>query len=681
MAPTKKQSSPSKTGSKTSKISLKRVKGENFYRNAKQAARLKMLNGGKPIRDKDGKITQAAAFQKGEDETKPGRVQPDRRWFGNTRVISQTALDHFRTSLSTKKDDPYSVLLRRNKLPMALLDDAANPNLRKRPHIVEVEPFSDTFGPKAQRKRPRIEAASFDELSKLGAAAEEEAADAAFEKGTGTIERLASSIVEPQTHADYHEPIYAKGTSRRIYGELYKVIDSSDVILHILDARDPLGTMCESVLEYVKKEKSHKQIVLVINKCLPRRARPVGAGGGKAKATPLDDQYTSYSTPNVYTLIDEVCWYIAVSVLPPASPSRRRKRLTTSSSNSTVPPTKGKLGANAILGVSIAVAEAGAAEKGVPLYQHFADLAGIKPPFVLPCPAFNVINGGSHAGNKLAFQEFMLLPTGATSFTEAMKIGTETYHTLKKVISAKYGIDAVNVGDEGGFAPNVSGAEESLELLSEAIKKAGYEGKIQIALDVASSEFYKDGKYDLDFKNPNSDPSKWITGTELADLYMSYVKKYPIVSIEDPFDQDDWEAWSHFTKLSGIQIVGDDLTVTNPLRIKTAIEKKACNGLLLKVNQIGTISESIQAAQLAQSDGWGVMISHRSGETENTIIADLSVALGVGQIKTGAPARSERVAKYNMLLRIEEELKGSNAKFAGADGFSAGLTPPALLKK
>ncbi|KAJ7919372.1 Enolase, C-terminal TIM barrel domain-containing protein [Mycena leptocephala] len=191
----------------------------------------------------------------------------------------------------------------------------------------------------------------------------------------------------------------------------------------------------------------------------------------------------------------------------------RRRRLTTSSSNWTVP--QGKLGAHAILDVSIA---------SVPLYQHFADLAGIKPPFVLPCPAFNVINGGSHAGNKLAFQEFMLLPTGATSFTEAMKIGTETYHTLKKVISAKYGIDAVNVGDEGGFAPNVSGAEESLELLSEAIKNSGYEGKIQIALDVASSEFYKEGKYDLDFKTPNSDPSKWISGKELADLYMSYMK-------------------------------------------------------------------------------------------------------------------------------------------------------------
>ncbi len=277
-------------------------------------------------------------------------------------------------------------------------------------------------------------------------------------------------------------------------------------------------------------------------------------------------------------------------------------------------PNKGKLGANAILGVSIAVADAAAAEKGVPLYQHLAELAGVKPPYVLPTPALNVINGGSHAGNKLAFQEFMLLPTSASNFSEAIKIGSETYHTLKKVISAKYGIDgqwhvlilflsyiyasqfpAVNVGDEGGFAPNVSSPEEALDLLTEAIKKAGYEGKIKIALDVASSEFYKEGKYDLDFKNPNSDPTKWITGVELADLYISYIKKYPIVSVEDPFDQDDWEAWSHFTAKAGIQIVGDDLTVTNPLRIKTAIEKKACNGLLLKVNQIGTISESIQA--------------------------------------------------------------------------------------
>jgi enolase len=413
-----------------------------------------------------------------------------------------------------------------------------------------------------------------------------------------------------------------------------------------------------------------------------RAAVPSGASTGIHEAVELrDGDKSSYVGKGVLKAVANVNDIIAPELIKAGLKVTSQKDIDDFLIKLDGTPNKGKLGANAILGVSIAVSEAAAAEKGIPLYQHLAELAGVKPPYVLPCPAFNVINGGSHAGNKLAFQEFMLLPTGATSFTEAMKIGTETYHTLKKVISAKYGIDAVNVGDEGGFAPNVSGAEESLELLSEAIKKAGYEGKIKIALDVASSEFYKEGKYDLDFKNPNSDPTKWITGVELAELYLGYVKQYPIVSIEDPFDQDDWEAWTHFTAKSGIQIVGDDLTVTNPLRIKTAIEKKACNGLLLKVNQIGTVSESIQAAQLSQSDGWGVMVSHRSGETENTFIADLVVALGTGQIKTGAPARSERVAKYNSLLRIEEETAGSGAYFAGEKGLSAGLNPPALLKK
>lgn len=370
MAPTTKKSSggPSPSGSKTRSSTsssaagagptLKRVKGENFYRDAKKVKRLKMLTGGKAIRDKDGKIIQAAAFQKGEDETTPGRVQPDRRWFGaffsklfysyfllsltyslsfsfqnvnigNTRVISQTALDHFRTSLQSKQHDPYSVLLRRNKLPMQLLDDAANPNTRKvrlllsspsslpplpllsplssaekinlvtneygvnneqRSHIVETEPFGDTFGPKAQRKRPRIEAGTFAELSKLGSDAYDAAASATLAAEMSSLDPFAptsssttSTTLDPSnpldptaatgvggqhtTHADYIEPIFAKGTSRRIYGELYKVIDSSDVVLHVLDARDPMGTMCESVLEYMRKEKAHKQVVLVINKC------------------------------------------------------------------------------------------------------------------------------------------------------------------------------------------------------------------------------------------------------------------------------------------------------------------------------------------------------------------------------------------------------------------------------
>ncbi|XP_068753818.1 alpha-enolase-like isoform X1 [Montipora capricornis] len=324
---------------------------------------------------------------------------------------------------------------------------------------------------------------------------------------------------------------------------------------------------------------------------------------------------------------------------------------------------KSKLGANAILGVSLAVCKAGAAHKGVPLYRHIADLAG-NADVILPVPAFNVINGGSHAGNKLAMQEFMLLPTGASSFKEAMRMGAEVYQNLKKVVKSRYGIDATNVGDEGGFAPNIQDNREGLELLKVAIENAGYTGKIKIGMDVAASEFYKDGKYDLDFKNPQSDPAKWITGDQLSDMYQEFIANYPVVSIEDAFDQDHWDAWSALTKKVSIQIVGDDLTVTNPKRIKIAVEKKACNCLLLKVNQIGSVSESIEACQLAQSNGWGVMVSHRSGETEDTFIADLVVGLCTGQIKTGAPCRSERLAKYNQIVRIEEEL-GDNAKFAG----------------
>jgi len=326
---------------------------------------------------------------------------------------------------------------------------------------------------------------------------------------------------------------------------------------------------------------------------------------------------------------------------------------------------KGKLGANAILAVSLAVCKAGAAEKGVPLYRHIADLAGNKN-LLLPVPAFNVINGGSHAGNKLAMQEFMILPIGASSFSEAMKMGTEIYHTLKGIINQKYGQDATNVGDEGGFAPNIQSNKEGLELLKQAIAKAGYTDKVKIGMDVAASEFFIEGKYDLDFKTKPNDGSQIKTGEEMIKLYKEFVNEYPVVSIEDPFDQDDWESYQKLTSDIGsnVQIVGDDLLVTNPKRIKTAIEKKACNALLLKVNQIGSVTESIEACRLAQSAGWGVMVSHRSGETEDTFIADLVVGLGTGQIKTGAPCRSERLAKYNQLLRIEEEL-GSEAKFAG----------------
>mmetsp|Transcript_9780 Transcript_9780/g.9540 ORF Transcript_9780/g.9540 Transcript_9780/m.9540 type:complete len:474 (+) Transcript_9780:73-1494(+) len=331
-------------------------------------------------------------------------------------------------------------------------------------------------------------------------------------------------------------------------------------------------------------------------------------------------------------------------------------------------PNKLNMGANAILGISLAVAKAGAAKRGVPLYQHFADLAGNKD-LVMPVPSFNVINGGSHAGNALAFQEFMVLPTGAESFAEAMQIGTEIYHSLKKVTQKRYGQDAVNVGDEGGFAPPIQSNREGVELLMDAIEASGHLNKVILGMDVASSEFHKDGKYDLFKKSrKEGDNQPMLSGAELAQFYKDLCKDFPIKSIEDGFDEDDWEAWTAFTKDVGedIQIVGDDLTVTNPIRIEKAAKMGACNSLLVKVNQIGSVTETIDAVKLAKQSGWGIMTSHRSGETEDNYIADLAVGLCTGQIKTGAPCRSERLAKYNQLLRIEEEL-GSKTSFAGKD--------------
>lgn len=333
-------------------------------------------------------------------------------------------------------------------------------------------------------------------------------------------------------------------------------------------------------------------------------------------------------------------------------------------------PNKGALGANAILGVSLAASKAGAAAKKVPLYQHYADIAGNPTPDTLPVPCFNVINGGEHAGNKLAFQEFFVIPTGAETFTESMEIGCEVFHNLKSVIKAKFGGDATLIGDEGGFAPPCD-VESGLQLIMEATEKAGYLDKVSVGLDVASSEFKVPGKneYDLDFKSPESerDSSLLLTGDELIALYKDLISKYPIKTIEDPFDQDDWDNWTAFCHAVGkdVQVVGDDLTVTNPIKIKEAIELGSANCLLLKVNQIGTISESIDAVKLSKQHGWGVMTSHRSGETEDSYIADLAVGLCTGQIKTGAPCRGERTAKYNQLLRIEAELGGS-AIYPGA---------------
>jgi len=329
---------------------------------------------------------------------------------------------------------------------------------------------------------------------------------------------------------------------------------------------------------------------------------------------------------------------------------------------------KSNLGANAVLAVSMAICRAGAASMQIPLYEYVAYLSG-RPTdkFVMPVPSFNVINGGSHAGNRLACQEFMILPVGAKNFREALTIGCEVYHTLKSCIKKKYGQDACNVGDEGGFAPSVQDNNEALDVLMDALDKSGHAAKVKIGTDVAASEFYIDGKYDLDFKNPaGGSPDMKKTAVEMIDYYKDWFAKYPFVSIEDPFDQDDWEAYSKFQADVGnsMQIVGDDLLVTNPKRVAKALSISACNALLLKVNQIGSITESIEAANMSMRAGWGVMVSHRSGETEDSFIADLVVGLRTGQIKTGAPCRSERLAKYNQLLRIEEEL-GPCATYAG----------------
>jgi len=406
------------------------------------------------------------------------------------------------------------------------------------------------------------------------------------------------------------------------------------------------------------------EVDLTSSKGTFRAAVPSGASTGIYEALELRDKDPKrYLGKGVLKAVNNVNTIIAPALISKNIDVTNQKSVDDIMLQLDGTENKSSLGANAILAVSLAVCKAGAAHKGVPLYRHIADLSGNKD-VILPVPAFNVINGGSHAGNRLAMQEFMILPTGASTFKEAVQIGAEVYHSLKGIIKKRYGQDATNVGDEGGFAPNIQDNFEGLELLKQAIEKAGYTDKVEIGMDVAASEFYKDGKYDLDFKNAESDPSQHITGAELAAVYNKFIAKYPIVSMEDVFDQDDWESWSSFQSGTDIQIVGDDLTVTNPKRIQTAVEKKACNALLLKVNQIGSVTESIDAALLARSSGWGIMVSHRSGETEDTFIADLVVGLCAGQIKTGAPCRSERLAKYNQILRIEEEL-GSNAKFAG----------------
>ncbi len=319
-------------------------------------------------------------------------------------------------------------------------------------------------------------------------------------------------------------------------------------------------------------------------------------------------------------------------------------------------PNKGRLGANAILGVSLANARAAAAEAGVSLYRYL----GGENAATLPVPMMNVINGGAHADNSIDLQEFMVVPAGATSFTEAMRIGTEVYHSLKALLHER-GLSTA-VGDEGGFAPDLASSDEAIEAILEAAERAGHRESVAIALDPAATEFFDNGTYRFEGRE--------VQGAGMADFYAGLADRYPVVSIEDGVGEDDWDAWKALTDRLGdrVQLVGDDLFVTNIERLQRGIDAGVANSILIKVNQIGTLSETLAAIELARSNGYSAVMSHRSGETEDTTIADLAVATGVGQIKTGAPARTDRVAKFNQLLRIEEEL-GSRAVYPGWGAF------------
>ena len=322
-------------------------------------------------------------------------------------------------------------------------------------------------------------------------------------------------------------------------------------------------------------------------------------------------------------------------------------------------PNKGRLGANAILGVSLATAKAAASEAGVSLFRHL----GGDGATTLPVPMFNVINGGVHATNSIDLQEFMLVPVGAETFSDGLRIGAEVYHALKKVLSDR-GL-AVGVGDEGGFAPDLASSEAAIEAILEAAERAGVLDRVAIALDPAASEVFSDGAYRFEGREK--------TSAEMPGFWAEIVDRYPVVSIEDGAAEDDWESWQALTALVGdrVQLIGDDLFVTNPERLQQGIDRGVANSILVKVNQIGTLSETIEAVRLAQANGYTAVMSHRSGETEDATIADLAVALGTGQIKTGAPARSDRVAKYNQLLRIEEDL-GEGAAYLGGRALASG---------
>jgi len=382
-----------------------------------------------------------------------------------------------------------------------------------------------------------------------------------------------------------------------------------------------------------------------------RAAVPSGASTGSFEAIELRDGGKSYMGKSVLNAVNNVNKIIAPAIIgmdATAQTSIDEKMLALDGTEN-----KSKLGANAILSVSLAIAHASAKAKQLPLYKYIAEIYGNKKPCVLPRPMMNIINGGAHADNGLDAQEFMIIPNGAKSEVDAIRMGSEVFHHLKNIL--KQGGNSTNVGDEGGFAPNFNSTHEALDTIMSAIRDAGYKPgtEISIGLDVASSEFYKEGTYHFEGKKLSSD--------EMITFYERLISEYPIISIEDALAEEDWDAWKTLTQKIGgkCQLVGDDLFVTNPSRLARGIKMGVANAILIKVNQIGTLTETLRAIKMAQDAKYGVIISHRSGETEDTTIADLAVATNAGQIKTGSMSRTDRMAKYNQLIRIEEELDKS----------------------
>ncbi|MGD9737438.1 MAG: phosphopyruvate hydratase [Solirubrobacterales bacterium] len=391
-------------------------------------------------------------------------------------------------------------------------------------------------------------------------------------------------------------------------------------------------------------------------------AVPSGASTGEFEAVELRDGGEAWGGKGVTRAVEHVNGEIAKALVGARAAEQGALDETMIELDGTA--NKGRLGANALLGVSLAAAKAAAADSEQPLYRYLAELYGGGEPSVLPVPMMNVLNGGAHADNSVDFQEFMIVPAGAASFSECLRVGAEVFHALKKTLHSQGHSTAG--GDEGGFAPDLESNEAALQAVLAGVEAAGYEpGRdVFIALDPATSEVFSDGSYVLEHEGRTLSPA------EMADYWSDACSRYPIVSIEDGMDEEDWDGWKLLTERLGekVQLVGDDLFVTNPERLRRGIELGVGNSILVKVNQIGTLTETLEAIRIARDAGYTAVISHRSGETEDTTIADLAVATGAGQIKTGAPSRSDRVAKYNRLLRIEEEL-GSAASFPGLKAF------------